>query len=181
MTEHLGLALVATLRKRLTDAPIERLADPAALRNWFAEHGLPVTSCTQADLAAARALRETIYAVVAAAATGRRPDWAAVDALDAAASRPRPRRTLHWRDADGFRLIAQRLTAADALTVIADDTVGLLSGPDGRRLHQCEADTCGTVFVAPPGGRARRWCSSATCGNRERVRAHLRLTCLERG
>ncbi|WP_372451912.1 CGNR zinc finger domain-containing protein [Nocardia albiluteola] len=38
-------------------------------------------------------------------------------------------------------------------------------------MHQCEAQACGTVFLASPSGRARRGCSSATCGNRERVRA----------
>ncbi|RDI63100.1 CGNR zinc finger domain-containing protein [Nocardia pseudobrasiliensis] len=169
-TERIGLALVATVRRRATREPIERLSDPAALRAWLAEHGLAVDGCSERDLADTRSLREAIYALAEAAAFSGAPEPAALRLVDEIAARPEPRRKLLWNN--GFRIELAPLTTRDALTVIARDTVDLLTGPEGARLHQCEADTCGTVFVVPAAGRPRRWCSSASCGNRERVRAY---------
>ena len=35
-SDRIGLALVATVGKRYTEAPVERLPDTAALRDWLA-------------------------------------------------------------------------------------------------------------------------------------------------
>ncbi len=40
------------------------------------------------------------------------------------------------------------------------------------RLHRCEDPHCGWVFLDTSRQRNRRWCSSADCGNRNRVRRH---------
>ncbi|MFJ4652803.1 CGNR zinc finger domain-containing protein [Nocardia sp. NPDC088792] len=171
-TERPGLALVATLRKRLTDSPVETLTDPGALGAWLTSQGLTAGQCTEADLDATRTLREAIYEAVAAAATDRRPADAALGTLNTAAARSATQRKLLWDKKTGYHLAAGPETRNDVLAEIARDTVDLLTGPERARLHQCEADTCGTVFVTSGGGRPRRWCSSATCGNRERVRAY---------
>ena len=63
-------------------------------------------------------------------------------------------------------------TPEQALALIARDLVDLVGGPHRVRLHQCEADVCGTFFVDTSRAGSRRWCSSATCGNRARVAAH---------
>jgi predicted RNA-binding Zn ribbon-like protein len=39
-----------------------------------------------------------------------------------------------------------------------------------NRLKICENPGCGWIFVDGTRGNVRRWCSSKTCGNRERVR-----------
>lgn len=169
-TERIGLALVATVGGRYSDAPAERLPDAAALGAWLRAHGLDVTDCTAHDLIQARELREAIFELVEAAVLRRPPRAAALTAVDTA-SRAAANRTLLWDNENGFHLGDGPATVAGALATIALDTADLLTGPDRDRLHQCEAESCGTVFVASPGGRARRWCSSATCGNRERVRA----------
>jgi predicted RNA-binding Zn ribbon-like protein len=39
-----------------------------------------------------------------------------------------------------------------------------------NRLKICNNEDCRWVFVDATKGNVRRWCSSATCGNRERVR-----------
>ena len=39
-----------------------------------------------------------------------------------------------------------------------------------RRLKLCQNDDCRWIFIDGTKGNVRRWCSNATCGNRERVR-----------
>lgn len=51
----------------------------------------------------------------------------------------------------------------------------LLSRP-GARLGRCADDDCGWAFHDTSRRGARRWCSSADCGNRHRVRRHYART-----
>ncbi|WP_067721180.1 CGNR zinc finger domain-containing protein [Nocardia yamanashiensis] len=170
--DRLGLALVATRRRRRTDSPIDDLTDPTTLCAWLQARGLEVGECSPGDLTAICELREAIYDSVAAAATDGHPTPSALDILNAVASHPMTERKLLWDTNSGFHLETGPHTLTQALITIARDTVDLLTGPVRDQLRQCEADSCGTVFIAPASGRPRRWCSSATCGNRERVRAH---------
>jgi predicted RNA-binding Zn ribbon-like protein len=55
---------------------------------------------------------------------------------------------------------------------IARAVVELLTDPMVARLHQCEDDACGWVFLDTSPRGNRRWCVSADCGNRNRVRRH---------
>jgi predicted RNA-binding Zn ribbon-like protein len=71
---------------------------------------------------------------------------------------------------DGAIALEPPANASQALARVARQAAGDLASPMAQALHACEADDCGALFL-DPGGR-RRWCSSATCGNRERVRAH---------
>ncbi|MEC3917987.1 CGNR zinc finger domain-containing protein [Nocardia sp. CDC160] len=171
-TEHISLDLVATVGGRFTEAPIERLPDAQALRAWLDIHALAIEACGDADLEAARTLREALYDLVEAAATNRAPDPAALTTVNAHAAHPSVQPTMVWDKRNGFSLDRAPLSADQALNLIARDAIDLLTGPERDRLHQCEADTCGTVFVVSGGGKPRRWCSSSSCGNRERVRAH---------
>jgi predicted RNA-binding Zn ribbon-like protein len=50
--------------------------------------------------------------------------------------------------------------------------VDLLTSADRERMRQCDDDYCGWVFVDTSARHNRRWCDSADCGNRNRVRAH---------
>ena len=54
---------------------------------------------------------------------------------------------------------------------IALDTVDQLTDPPGP-IGRCADPACGWAFVDTSRGHRRRWCSSADCGNRERVRRH---------
>lgn len=172
ITEHISLDLVATVGKRFTGTPIERLPDIEAWRAWLNAYGMEVGDCSDGDLAAVRALREAVYELVEAAATDRAPTSTALALVDDLATGPGALRKLLWDKRNGFHLDRAPLSTGQTLGLIARDAIDLLTGPERDRLHQCEADTCGTVFVAPTGGKPRRWCSSASCGNRERVRAH---------
>jgi predicted RNA-binding Zn ribbon-like protein len=64
----------------------------------------------------------------------------------------------------------------DARTVprrLALDVLDLLEHPGGR-LGSCADGACGWVFLDTSKAGTRRWCSSADCGNRHRVRRHYR-------
>jgi predicted RNA-binding Zn ribbon-like protein len=53
---------------------------------------------------------------------------------------------------------------------------------DPGRIGRCGDDDCGWVFLDTSRGQNRRWCRSADCGNRHRVREHhRRRTELSRG
>jgi predicted RNA-binding Zn ribbon-like protein len=55
---------------------------------------------------------------------------------------------------------------------IAADAVSVTTGAPAARLRQCAAHTCGTFFLDTSRAGNRKWCSSASCGNRVRVAAH---------
>jgi predicted RNA-binding Zn ribbon-like protein len=51
------------------------------------------------------------------------------------------------------------------------DAYELVRDPRAR-VGRCADPACGWVFQDTTKGRTRRWCSSADCGNRDRVRRH---------
>lgn len=55
---------------------------------------------------------------------------------------------------------------------IARRAAALLGQADVGRVHQCEDEACGWVFIDTSPRQNRRWCVSAECGNRNRVRLH---------
>jgi predicted RNA-binding Zn ribbon-like protein len=56
------------------------------------------------------------------------------------------------------------------LARIADSLAEALSEQQHDRLKICANSGCAWVFVDRTKGRVKRWCSDATCGNRDRVR-----------
>lgn len=58
--------------------------------------------------------------------------------------------------------------------VLALELSRMMTSPSVMRLSRCADQHCGWVFLDTSRQRNRRWCSSADCGNRNRVRAHYR-------
>jgi predicted RNA-binding Zn ribbon-like protein len=56
------------------------------------------------------------------------------------------------------------------LARIADSLAEALAHQSQDRLKMCANPGCAWVFVDRTKGKVRRWCSDATCGNRDRVR-----------
>jgi predicted RNA-binding Zn ribbon-like protein len=46
----------------------------------------------------------------------------------------------------------------------------VLASEDAARMGSCRAQGCGRYFIDESPNHSRTWCSSAVCGNRERVR-----------
>jgi predicted RNA-binding Zn ribbon-like protein len=164
---RLCLDFVATVGERWRRS-FERLLAPDDLARWMVESRLlaspPRVSSRQ--LAAGRALREAINRL---ARPVLEPEPADLDDLNRWAARPR---------------LAPQLTAQSALTwvanrpaeatfaTIARDAVDLLSGPLASRIRECGAPDCALLFVDTSRPGARRWCSTAACGNRVRTKAY---------
>jgi hypothetical protein len=87
---------------------------------------------------------------------------------------------------DDFPLVV-RLAPAPGLEPVADGVRGALgtlagrvalSQADGswRRMRMCAADDCRWVFYDGSRSAGGRWCSMASCGNRDKTRAYRRRT-----
>lgn len=174
------LELIATVHGRFGELPKDDLTDKAGLGSWLNVMRLaPARPPAEADVRHFQGLREAIFRLVSAVSAGS----SAVDSVleDDIALVNRYAR-------GGGRVVQLRaqstsagrvLLAAEAdppavrqvLTMLAQDAVDLLAGPDVQRLHQCQASSCGTFYLDTSRGGQRRWCSSASCGNRARVAA----------
>ncbi|NUT36324.1 MAG: hypothetical protein HOV79_24985 [Hamadaea sp.] len=116
-------------------------------------------------LLALRATRDDLQLLLRAVAGGSRPEPMQLSEL----TRSTPSLTVRWH-ADQLTLaVPDDGTAATVighhLTRAAIDL--LLTGPP---FAACQGPDCLKLFVASRTGR--RWCDSAVCGNRVRVRAH---------
>jgi len=166
----LSLDFAGTVGSRASAAPEERLPDADALRRWLEEAGLaPEARPDQADLLAARRLREAVFRIFSDAIEGRRADPGSLAIVN--------------RAADGLRLGAPQLDArlrahwltkapvAVALGRIAADAIERLSHePD--RLGRCAREDCGAIILSRSRSERRRWCSMELCGNRAKVAAY---------
>jgi predicted RNA-binding Zn ribbon-like protein len=165
----LALDLVGTVGRRASEAPEERLPDPAALGTWLAEAGLAEGAApTEAELADAKQLREAIQRTGAALLAGgpaRRADVAAVNraarALRGGAPQLTPGLAVRWEAEDPVAFALARV-AADAIDLLAHRA---------DRLARCELPGCGALLLSRSRGEGRRWCSMETCGNRAKVAA----------
>jgi predicted RNA-binding Zn ribbon-like protein len=63
-------------------------------------------------------------------------------------------------------------TPESLLLPIGQALAALASQEDFTSIRACQGPTCTLVFADHTRGRARRWCSMATCGNRAKQEAH---------
>src|SRR5579872_3189790 len=117
----------------------------------------------------ALALRRSIHGIGAALALGRSPaadDIATLNSvLQQALSHTilSPGRPSRWSfDEGGNRL--ERL-----LWPIARSAADLFTSTNAEKLVQCAGQTCDWLFLDQTKNRSRRFCTSAGCGNRDRV------------
>ena len=122
-------------------------------------------------LADAIRLREALYRVFAAVASGRTPRAADLAIVNAAVPAAFERSRLVPAEG-GFTLAADVDDGdlAAPLTPVVRSAVDLLVSPDVDRVRTCAATACAWLFLDTTKNRARRWCDMKTCGNREKVR-----------
>lgn len=163
--------------------PQDRVADPAALRDWLRGHAVPTSRVTLAQiesgLPAFHELRGIIRGVVARLADGHGPTQRQLRSLNRAL-----RDGVHYHQLNvssaGDRFCVGQVgdDLAQARSAIANSLAHYFADHDLDRLRICADDGCRWLFVDhSPAGR-RRWCDMRTCGNRAKVarhRARLRL------
>ena len=122
-------------------------------------------------LARAKALRESLFAIVSALAAGRAPPQTALALLRE-----------HWlkgAPAHSFKFADGRLAIAvdgadDDLDLIASIVAWrvvehVLPAPEGR-LRICQGTDCAWLFIDSSKAGRRRWCDMAVCGNAAKSR-----------
>ncbi len=130
-----------------------------------------------AALEGARALREATHAVLKAAMAGAAVPADSLGMLEAAVPPSMARRRL-VQTATGFEWEwAYDDAALDGLLApVVESAATLLTSPDLSRVRECEAETCGWLFLDRSRNRSRRWCDMSVCGNRAKVRRHYQRT-----
>ncbi len=153
-------------------AVFESLHMPADLGEWLAQPPLGVVltvPATPAELTAAKALRQAIWAAAHARAARRPLPAEAVTTINRAAAAPP---LVPELAADGTTARwAPPVRVTQALSTLAGEMIELLSGPLSERIRECASDNCPLVFVDKSRPGARRWCAMERCGNRHKLRA----------
>jgi predicted RNA-binding Zn ribbon-like protein len=151
------------------DPGIEKLSDPNTLSAWLVAKGLMARAhpADEADLKHAIAVREAIRGAIGANSGGSvyPVDVATLNGA-IAASRLRPRfgpdgKARLEPDADGVEGALGRIVAA----------VFAAMGEEGwTRLKLCGSQTCRWVFYDQSRNHSSRWCTMASCGNRQKAK-----------
>lgn len=121
-------------------------------------------------------LREAIFRIFLSASDGKKPaqdDMARLNA-ELAASLGRLRIGT-VTDGEGFawQWADEQLEPEHLLGPIARSAAELLVQADlVAKIHQCEGDNCGWLFMDCSKNHSRRWCDMRDCGNRAKVRRH---------
>jgi predicted RNA-binding Zn ribbon-like protein len=164
-TGRLCLDFVATVGDRAHLA-FDRWRTPNDLGRWCVEAGLlrHPPSFGMADLRAARALREVIYAMIRDVRAKRPLKRSDVERLNDWSKRPPLAPRLH---VEGRAVSWQADRPLEAvLAMVGRDAIELLSSPQIDKLRECAGATCSVVFLDLSRPGARRWCSMERCGNR---------------
>ena len=167
-TGFMGLVQAYVNTVDIQDGP-EELSDPNTLQGWLVAHGLmePGQPVTEGDLKHAIAVRESIRGLIGVNSGGRvyPVDIATLNEA-AAASWLRPR-----FGADGkARLEPEAGGVAGAMGRIVAAVFAAMGEEDWQRLKLCGSSTCRWAFYDRSRNHSSRWCTMASCGNRQKAR-----------
>ncbi|MCQ9131857.1 CGNR zinc finger domain-containing protein [Streptomyces hilarionis] len=162
----LATSFTGTLSERHGD-PVERIPVPHRLVDWLTVNGLAVDSCTTAQLALARELRESIHVVATAAAVQDPLPVTAVQVINDRSAQGRAAAILTSEGKRQWRLSSVSCVE-DALGVIAADAISIVAGERDGKLALCASPTCRAAFFDTSQSRTRKWCDMNTCGNRQK-------------
>lgn len=125
-------------------------------------------------LARALELRQALYGLFDATASGRRPAPAGLEALNAALAQSLPHQLVlasgdgfgwGWDDAPDLERVLWPVLRASAELLTSDRLA---------RVRRCGGEHCGWLFLDETKNRSRRWCEMSVCGNRAKARRHYR-------
>lgn len=172
---QLSLDFVNTVANRLNPKRSrDLLATPADLGRWFRTAGVVVRrGMGDADVRAARRLRESLHTLFAASARGRSFDAIALKAVGMLWHKLQAQRELVLaRGRVTYGWSARATPFQRAIHQVLASAVELLESDQLGRVRQCEGEGCGWLFLDRSRGRPRRWCSMQDCGNRAKAKRH---------
>jgi predicted RNA-binding Zn ribbon-like protein len=183
---RLCLDFANTLVWRLREQPSEFLEDYPALVAWSRHAGsvdddlarLLLDEAEQRRSAAAAtveraiALREAMYRIFVAAIKGTAPAPDDLADLNGVLADGMSRTRVMPTPAGFVWGWGTEPELARPLWAVARSAAEVLTLDDLARVRQCPGDGCGWLFLDTTRNGSRRWCETAGCGNRARVRAH---------
>jgi len=120
-------------------------------------------------------LRETIYRLFSATASGRSPAATDLEALNAALTLTLPHlRIVPDEDAFTWDWSGQGDALDSLLWPVARSAGDLLTSDQLQRVGECGGEDCGWLFLDMSRNHSRRWCDMGDCGNRAKARRHYR-------
>jgi predicted RNA-binding Zn ribbon-like protein len=152
----------------LQDGP-ELLTDPNTLGAWLVARALmePDQAVSESDLKHALAVREAMRGIIGGN-TGARVFPVDLATLNEAATASRLRMRF---GADGrARLEPDAQGAVGAIGRLVTTLYSAMQDEDWERLKLCGSGTCRWAFYDRSKNRSSRWCTMASCGNREKAR-----------
>lgn len=167
-TGDIGLVQAFVNTVDLQDGP-EELTDPNTLKEWLVAKGLLVGSqnVDASDLKHAVALREAIRAVIGAN-SGSKLYPVDIATLNNAAAASGLRMRF---GADGKpRLEPEATGVVAAMGRLVAAMYSAMEDEDWPRLKLCTSQTCRWAFYDRSKNHSSRWCTMASCGNREKAR-----------
>lgn len=172
---RLCLDLTGTIGAAMSSTPVERLETPDRLRQWLIGAGLLTgtehTPLDQEWLDTMRELRTLVDRIVHDTLNDQVRD-ADIRRINTYAEPAPPRKTLRRTTAGLKSRFVPPVTLPAITSSISGDLIDLLTGPSRQFLRQCDGDHCALVYIDTSRGHRRRWCSSSSCGNRNRVARH---------
>jgi predicted RNA-binding Zn ribbon-like protein len=167
-TGAVGLVQAYVNTVDLQDGP-EELSDPNTLGAWLVAHELMESgpAVTAADLKHAIAVREAIRGVIAANSGGRAYPLDIATLNEAAAASGLRARF----GADGkARLEPEAGGLAGAMGRIVAALFAAMGDQDWSRLKLCGSQACRWAFYDRSRNHSSRWCTMASCGNRQKAK-----------
>ncbi len=147
----------------------EELTDPNTLKGWLVARNLMDASqpVDEADLRNAHAVREAMRAVIGG--NSSYPIYPVeLATLNEAASASRLR--MRFAPDGRARLEPESSGAVGAIGRLVAAFYSAMQDPDWERLKLCNSDACRWVFYDRSKNHSSRWCTMASCGNREKAR-----------
>jgi len=147
----------------LTEAEAQRLGQKANRHKTEAE----------AVLREAIALRETIYHICEAIATGTAPTESDLNAFNDMLAHVMTHACLQPQGNDFIWEWRHKEHTLDSiLWPVVRSAADVLTSEDRENVRVCAADDCNWLFLDTSKNHSRRWCDMKSCGNRAKVRKH---------
>jgi predicted RNA-binding Zn ribbon-like protein len=189
LPDDLCLGFANTLCWRGRPQPAEQLFGIAELLDWLAgPGGMPAAAIARERLRArpaqaakvfdaAISLREAIFRLFSALASGRTGSAEDLALLNRALAEAPERRRLA-RAGRGYAWEVGRagLSAPALLAPVLWSAADLLVAGGRERVRQCANDQCLWLFLDQSKSGTRRWCDMGSCGNRAKARRHYERT-----
>jgi predicted RNA-binding Zn ribbon-like protein len=165
---ELGLVQAFVNTVDLQDGP-ELLPDPHALQAWLVAHALMEAGQTvdDSDLKHAIAVREAMRGVIAGN-SGLPVYPLDIATLNEAASASRLR--MRFGAGGKGRMEPEATGAVGAMGRLVATLYSAMQDEDWERLKLCDSDSCRWAFYDRSKNHSSRWCTMASCGNREKAR-----------